>query len=224
MEEKQTNPFYYSNPLEAEASGFDPSQQEKIRENNIFVFKVLTNIVKNNGKTDNLSFNYKKQICSGKLIHSDSSVDNGAGRKLKALYDALNKSTKARDIFNKSALSSIVDMLCFGKLFNDDKTSWGNYVPTENLEEKFKDKDALYVALYYCRLNKDMVGFNLDKLISTLVSRDKSGSFVIKEETEGEEFNQLYDGMTKFITSLKENPNFKNNFVVKDQGFYEERE
>ena len=214
MDNNKTNPFYMDNKYDAETNGLNAFHQCEIRENNIYMFKILTNIFNNNGKTNRISNNYRTQILSGKLIHSDKNVDNGVGEKLKALILALDKDPVARETFNNSAFSSVIKLLFTGRLYNDDKTGWAYYTPSDDCADVYKNKTALNVALACYRANREMVGFDLDKLISTIVTKNKKGAFIIKDTATTEQFNQMVEGMSKFITSLKQDPLFNKNFVI----------
>lgn len=216
MENNKTNPFYLDDTFVAETNGLRAFHQDKIRENNIYIFKILTNIYNNHGKANKISNSYRSQILSGKLLHSDKNVDNGAGEKLKALILALDEDPAARDIFNNSAFASVIKLLYTGRLYSDDKTGWAYYTPSDNCEDIYKNKSPLNVAFACYRTNKEMIGFDLNQLLSTIVVKGKDG-YVIKDNATTEQFNQMVEGMSKFITSLKKDPAFNKNFSLEKE-------
>ena len=119
---KNPNQFIADPQHFGSATGF-----KNAKENSVYIWKVLINIIDNEGKTDNIPASYLQQIMSGKLLHTTSPVDNEVGKKLKALIIALDK-PENREKFLKSYFCAALIVLRNGSKDSSSNETWINYI------------------------------------------------------------------------------------------------
>lgn len=152
---------------------------KRTKENIIYIWKILINILDNNGKTDNLSAPYKQQILSGKLLNTlDPKRDNETAEKLKALFLALDI-PENREKFLKSYFCAALIVLRNGSKDVNSNETWVNYKP--KYEQNLKYKGALNSALIEFK-DEEWVGdtlFDMSAYLDTIIKKDGNEKFVL---------------------------------------------
>lgn len=183
------------------------------KENSVYIWKILINIIDNQGKTDNLAANYLQQIMSGKLLHTvDKKVDNETGEKLKALIKLLDKEEN-REKFLKSYFCAALIVLRNGAEDAASNETWINYSPRP--DSHMQGKGALNSALIsYKDDNRTSVGLAMDKYIDTIVRKNENGEYVLTNisATEGD---LLINAVSKTVDYMKDSEKFRYNFENK---------
>ena len=182
------------------------------RENSVYIWKVLINIIDNNGKTDNLSANYKQQIMSGKLLNTTCQRDNEVGAKLKALVIALDK-PENREEFLKSYFCAALIVLRNGAKDVNSLDTWVNY--SARPESHMQGKGILNSALIsYKDDNHAKLGLDMNAYLNTIIKREPNGNYALTNISAAEG-DMLISAVDQTVTIMKESEKFRSNFENK---------
>lgn len=222
MGDIKNNPYYIDNNF-----ALSDRQKELLKENNIYIFTVLSSIVKNKGLTNSIRPAFKKKILSGKLYNSDNVLGlntNNLGEKLKALFIALDKEEN-RKKFCDSYFNIAISTITSGNNIENSDADWLNYSETPICSQELKGKSPLKAALVcYKDDNNVAVGLNMMKAIDTIIKKNKYGEYEIID-TNAEQGDLLYEASCKLVSDLKSHEKFKEGFEnVKLERDYDDTE
>lgn len=178
------------------------------RENSVYIWKVLINIFRHNGSTEELSAEYKTQIMSGKLYNTTKKEDDEAAAKLKALVKALDKDENKQK-FLKSYFCAAIQVLNNGSKDPNSNEIWTNY---SLKKDSHMQGSVLNNALIsYKDDSSAELGIDMNKFLSTIIRKNESGIYEIIDIT-AEEGDKLIAAVAKTVNIMKKSEKFRCNF------------
>lgn len=183
------------------------------RENSVYIWKILINILKHEGSTKNLPADYKSQIMSGKLYNTTSPEDDKMAAKLKALILALDKDENKQKFLKSYFCAALTVLVNGSKDINSDET-WTNYMPSRN---SHMQGSALNNALIsYKDDNSVSLGVDMNKYLDTIIQKKQTGVYEMVDIS-AEEGDQLIEAVAETVYFMKKSEKFRTNFEKKYQ-------
>ena len=191
---------------------------KNVKENFVYIWKILINIYDNNGKTDNLPAQFLQRIMSGKLVYNVKKTDHEVAEKLKNLVIALDKQEN-RDKFMKSFFAAGILTLRKGDKDIDSQETWNHYAPINPNE---KNGVALNNALNSYKDDPNMkTGIDMNKYFDTIIEKDLAGKYQLKNISAAEG-SVLLDAIQANIGYMKNSFRFTRDFRKKHKENEEE--
>lgn len=204
------NPYFIEND-----NNYTPTQKKYMKENNIYIFTILSHLIKYNGETKTLSSAYKKRILSTLLYHPDikTGLDtNKLGEKLKALIIAMDKPENREKFCNSYFYAAMSTLTTGATQAGNENQEWAKYQKTSRCPFEFKNKTPLSASLDCYKEDPSMpVGLNMMTFIDEIIQKDEFGKYKVIDTT-AEKGDLMCQAVIEQVKSLKSNEKFKQSF------------
>ena len=213
--ELKYNPFYIG-PEKSRAMSVDQLHDTKF--NNQFAISVFSALAESEGQSPETAIKAKYKDEKGrlaKLPKSDKETgfySNDLAKKIQCLIEELKK-PGGPEFFTHSFFYQLIDHIRLGSMEYVGEELWQNFKEKSTCEERYKEKDPLFVALLCHLRNPDRpVGLDFTKLIDCLMVPNGNGGYKMIKEPDRRTKETATQACEAYLKALRENPAFTKNF------------